>query len=68
MRAGWYHWKVDDVVAEMRGALQPYRSSTVSAPLPRVLLYTPALTLQQSTREEQDQMIFSLILVRASRA
>ena len=66
--AGWYHWKVDDVAGEIRGALEPYRSSTASEPLPRVLLYTPALTLQQSTREEQDQMIVSLVLVRAPSA
>ena len=52
------------MAGEIRGALQPYRSSTASAPLPRVLLYTPALTLQQSTRAEQDQMILSLILAR----
>lgn len=64
VRAGWYHWRVDDVAGEIRGALEPYRASTARVPLPRVLLYTPALTLHQSTQEEQNQMILSLILVR----
>ena len=54
------------MAAEMRGVLEPFRSSTEREPLPRVLLYTPALTLRQSTRKEQDQMLFSLILVRGT--
>lgn len=48
----------------MSGALQPYLASTPSNPLPKVLLYTPALTLANSSLEEQSTMIFNLILVR----
>lgn len=63
MRAGWYHWKADEVAGQMNGALQPYLASTPETPHPRVLLYTPALTLANSTLEEQTTMIFNLILV-----
>ena len=49
----------------MRGAQLPYRSSTVDNPLPRVLLYTPAMTLHDITFEQETEMVYNLVLVRS---
>lgn len=62
---GWYHWKLDDISSKMRGVELPYRTSTVAKPMPKVLLYTPALTMQNITYEQMTEMTYNLILVRS---
>ena len=49
--------------SRMRGGLLPYRTSTLQVPMPKVLLYTPALALHGTTLEEHSEMIFNLVLV-----
>lgn len=50
--------------SQMRGGLLPYRTSTLETPMPRVLLYTPALMLRGITQEEHSEMMYNLVLVR----
>ena len=63
MAAGWYHWKVDDLRAELGVQPAPYLASTSQRPLPRVLAYSPALTLRSSTKEQHNAMLVGLLLV-----
>lgn len=41
----------------------PYHSSTKEQPLPRVVAYSPALTMRVITQEQRNMMLVNLMLV-----
>ena len=41
----------------------PYKSSTKEEPLPRVVAYSPALTMRAITQEQRNEMLVNLMLV-----